>query len=92
MKLKCGGVEGGWIQVVDIDMNRDDSCPGTWHKITTPRRLCLGYVAGCASTHFFTKGLSFAHICGQIKREQRIALSLEVLQWTVVMLKVFQSL
>ena len=29
MKLKCGGVEGGWIQVVDVDMNRDDSCPRT---------------------------------------------------------------
>ena len=22
MKLKCGGVEGGWMQVVDTDMNR----------------------------------------------------------------------
>ena len=21
MKLKCGGVEGGWMQVVDVDMN-----------------------------------------------------------------------
>ena len=21
MELKCGGVEGGWMQVVDIDMN-----------------------------------------------------------------------
>ena len=42
MQLKCGGVEGGWMQVVDVDMNRDDKCPGTWHKITTPRRLCLG--------------------------------------------------
>ena len=29
MKLKCGGVEGGWMQVVDVDMNRDDSCLGT---------------------------------------------------------------
>ena len=29
MKLKCGGVEGGWMQVVDVDMNRDDSCPRT---------------------------------------------------------------
>ena len=21
MKLKCGGVKGGWMQVVDVDMN-----------------------------------------------------------------------
>ena len=41
MKLKCGGVEGGWMQVVDVDKNRDDSYPGTWHTITTPRRLAI---------------------------------------------------
>ena len=45
MKLKCGGVEGGWMQVADVDMNQDDTCPGTWHKITSPRRLYLGYIA-----------------------------------------------
>ena len=27
MKLKCGGVEGGWMQVVDVGMNQDESCP-----------------------------------------------------------------
>ena len=71
MKLKCGGVKGGWMQVVDVDMNRDDSCPGTWHKITTPRRLCLGYVAGCASAHFDVKGVSYEHICGEAKGYQK---------------------
>ena len=29
MKLKCGGVEGGWTQVVGIDMEHGDSCPDT---------------------------------------------------------------
>ena len=29
MKLKCGGLEGGWMQVVGVDMNRDQHCPGT---------------------------------------------------------------
>ena len=72
MELKCGGVEGGWMQVVDVDMNRDDSCPGTWQKITTPRRLCLGYVgAGCASAHFHMKGVGYEHICGQAKGYQK---------------------
>jgi len=46
MKLRCGGVEGGWMQVIDVDMNRDYSCPGKWHKITSPRKLCLGYNTG----------------------------------------------
>ena len=45
MKLKCGGVEGGWMQVVDVDMNRDNSCPGTWQKtIYHSSELCLGSV------------------------------------------------
>jgi len=71
MKLKCGGVEGGWMQVVDVDMNRDENCPGTWHKITTPRRLCLGKVVGCASAHFYVKGVSYEYICGQAKGYQQ---------------------
>ena len=71
MKLKCGGIEGGWMQVVDVDMNRDDSCPGTWYKITTPRRLCLGYASGCVSAHFYMKGVRYEHICGQAKAYQK---------------------
>ena len=71
MKLKCGGVEGGWMQVVDVDMNRDDSCPGTWQKITSPKRLCLGYILGCASAHFYMKGVSYEHICGKAKGYQK---------------------
>ena len=72
MKLKCGGVEGGWMQVVDVDMNRDNSCPGIWQKVTIPRRLCLGSVAaGCAPAHFYVKGVSYGHICGQAKGYQK---------------------
>ena len=72
MKLKCGGIEGGWMQVVDVAMNRDDSCPGTWQKTTTPRRLCLGSAAAeCASAHFYVKGFKYEHICGQAKAYQK---------------------
>ena len=73
MKLKCGGVEGGWMQVADVDINHDAKCPGTWHTITSPRRLCLGLVAsaGCASAHFDVKGISYEHICGQAKGYQK---------------------
>ena len=28
MKLKCGSLEGGWMQVVNLDMTRDETCPG----------------------------------------------------------------
>ena len=72
MKLKCGGVEGGWMQVVDADMNRDDSCPGTWRKISNPKILCLGLsTAGCASAYFNVKGVSYDNICGQAKAYQK---------------------
>ena len=37
MKLKCGGIEGGWMQVVDVDMNKDTTCPAGWQTITVPR-------------------------------------------------------
>ena len=71
MQLKCGGIEGGWMQVVDVDMNRDDSCPGTWHKITTPKRLCIGYSIGCIPANFDVTGVSYEHICGQAKAYQK---------------------
>ena len=59
------------MQVVDVDMNRDESCPGTWHKITTPRRLCLGYVVGCVSAHFQVMGVDYENVCGQAKTYQK---------------------
>ena len=72
MKLTCGGVEGGWMQVVDVDMNHDKACPGTWRTITSPRRLCVGgLAAGCDSAHFSTNGVEFDHICGQTKSYQK---------------------
>ena len=72
MGLQCGGVEGGWMQVVDVNMAQDNSCPGTWRMITSPRKLCVGGVnAGCDSTHFNTRGVSFQHICGQTKSYQK---------------------
>ena len=41
------------MEVADVDMNQDDTCLGAWHKITSPRKLCLGYIAGCTSARSF---------------------------------------
>ena len=71
MKLKCGDLEGGWMQVVDVDMNRDENCPGTRQNITTPRRLCQGNDAGCSSAHFYMNEISYEHVCGQIVGYQK---------------------
>ena len=53
------------MQVVDVDMNRDDTCPGSWQYVINPRKLCQGNVAGCSSAQFSVKGISYDHICGQ---------------------------
>ena len=71
MKLKCGGIEGGWMQVADVDMDRDDTCPGSWQFIVNPHKLCQGNVAGCSSAQFSTKGISYDHICGQARAYQK---------------------
>ena len=72
MGLQCGGVEGGWMQVVDVNMAQDNSCPGTWRMISSPKKLCVGGVnGGCDSAHFNTRGVSFQHICGQTKSYQK---------------------
>ena len=71
MKLKCGGIEGGWMQVVDVDMDRDDTCPGSWQYIDNPHKLCQGNVGGCTSAQFSTKGISYDQICGQARAYQK---------------------
>ena len=71
MKLKCGGLEGGWMQVADLDTTRDEKCPGSWQSITTPRRLCQGNDPGCSPANFTTMGATYEHICGQVKAYQK---------------------
>ena len=98
MKLKCGGVEGGWMQVVDVDMNRDDSCPGTWRKISNPKILCLGLsTAGCASAYFNVKGVSYVMTISVdklklIKKDLQMPLQAKYNPLMVLMLMVFPLL
>ena len=72
MGLQRGGVKGGWMQVVDVNMTQDNFCPGAWRMITTPKKLCVGGVnRRCDSTIFYTKGVKFQHICSQTKSYQK---------------------
>ena len=59
IKLKCGGPEGGWMQVIYIDMECDDNCPARWYEVTSPRKLCLGHAVGCVPAHFYVKDVSY---------------------------------
>ena len=48
------------MSVVDVDMNRDDSCPRTWQKIIIPKKLCLAPSSrGCTTVNFYVKGSSY---------------------------------
>ena len=58
-------------QVVDVDMNRDDSCPGIWQNVTTPKKLCIGSIAECSPAQFDVKGVEYQHVCGQAKAYQK---------------------
>ena len=53
MKLQCGGVKGGWMQVIDVDMDRASSCSTGWYKVTSLRKLCLGYTYSWTCSHSF---------------------------------------
>ena len=59
------------MHVVNVDMTRDDTCPGTWHKTTFLRRLCLVYGIGCNPAQFNVEGVSYEHIYGQSKAYQK---------------------
>jgi len=60
------------MQVVNVDMNQDKTCPGSWHAITSPRKLCLGGItAGCDPAHFTTHKAAFDHIYRQTKSYQK---------------------
>ena len=71
MKLKCGGLEGGWMQVANLEMTRDETCPGEWELITAPRRLCQANEVGCHSANFSAVNVTYEHICGQVKAYQK---------------------
>ena len=71
MNLKCGGLEGGWMQVVNINITEEESCPGAWQYITTPRSLCQGSDVGCSLAHFYTNEIPYEHICGQVVGYQK---------------------
>ena len=77
MKLKCGGLEGGWMQVANLEMTRDETCPGEWELITAPRRLCQANEVGCHSANFLLSMLPMNISVDKlkpIKRDQQMLL------------------
>ena len=64
MELDCGGNEGGWMRIADIDTSRGDTCPSGWNSYNS---YCTGgSAAGCYSAHFSTNFTSYSKMCGKI--------------------------
>ena len=75
MELECGGFKGGWTMIVKFDINKEDSCPSGWIRITVPYTtlfMCqAGDAPGCYSTIFSTYNITFNKICGIVKGYQK---------------------
>ena len=72
MERECGGVTGGWMRVVNIDMRiSNNTCPsGLNTSFFDPRRLCstniTGPSGGCSSATLAVQKAKYSHVCGKI--------------------------
>ena len=72
MTLECGG-EKGWMRIADVDVDRGDSCPKGWKRITSPTRACRAASdnAGCYSARFTTYNIPYSRVCGMVVGYQK---------------------
>ena len=69
MERMCGGVQGGWMKVISINMsNLSSSCPSGLKTLTSPKRLCAMNTdgAGCSSAYLNVHGVKYSRVCGKI--------------------------
>jgi hypothetical protein len=69
MERTCGGVEGGWMKVININMsNSSSTCPSGFKTLTSPKRLCARKTdaAGCSSAYIDVYGVEYSRVCGKI--------------------------
>ena len=75
MTRSCGGITGGWMRVVELDMgNTTTQCPGDLELRTTPLRTCgttdFSGEATCSSDKFSVDGVPYSRVCGRIRAYQ----------------------
>ena len=71
MELSCGGRDGGWMRIANIQ--NGGSCPNGWKQILLPVKACRANndAAGCYSAFFSNNKLSYQHICGKVVGYQK---------------------
>ena len=74
MTRVCGGRDGGWMRVAELDMtNSGSQCPsGLRERVHPGQRLCEPAVGGgrtsayCSSTFFEIQNVRYEQVCGKI--------------------------
>ena len=70
MTLSCGGVTGGWLRVVELDMmNSSHQCPsGLRQRTDSGKRRCAinSNSDTCSSVTFPIKSSGYSKVCGKI--------------------------
>ena len=69
MVKTCGGVTGGWMRAIKIDMtNSSHTCPSGLKTLTSPKRLCAMNITGggCSSATINLHGIEYTRVCGKI--------------------------
>ena len=69
MTKTCGGVTGGWMRAIKIDMtNSSHTCPSGLKTLTSPKRLCAMNIngGGCSSATINLHGVEYTRVCGKI--------------------------
>ena len=66
MAKTCGGVTGGWMRVIKINMtNSSHTCPSGLTTLTSPKRLCAMNInrGGCSFATISLHGIEYTHVC-----------------------------
>ena len=69
MNRVCGGLDGGWMRVADLDMrNSSSQCPsGLRERVHPDHRLCgMNVSTDCSQEFFETNVLQYDQVCGKI--------------------------
>ena len=70
MTLSCGGVNGGWMRVAELDMtNSSHQCPsGLRQRTNSGKSTCAPYSNSktCSSTTIPVNALDYSKVCGRI--------------------------
>ena len=74
MELECGGHKGGWMRVVDLNINASDPCPTEWASVTmNSMQMCEppSDTPACYGTRFSVNGVKYSKVCGKARGYQK---------------------